>query len=236
MDENNNIESIKNALGIMSVALEKIGQDVDLNKSSAILEELVLFFQNIPDDVKDTKFFKKIEKLKGIDIQYEDILWLNKDYGYEFIDDNRIWLTDKNKTSDLLEYIKNTINSEILPKREKVVILLAHIEPLIYYVLKISKTSNSKVKQEVKKISVDNNTGMSIDSFSKLFILAITYIVFSNTGSFKNPIDKRIPFRNNILHNGIVSYGDQEVEQAYELLVDYICMLVNLGDLLLDNN
>ncbi len=37
---------------------------------------------------------------------------------------------------------------------------------------------------------------------------------------------KEIPFRNNILHNGIVEYGTDDIHSAYELLVEFISMLV----------
>ena len=37
---------------------------------------------------------------------------------------------------------------------------------------------------------------------------------------------KEFPFRNNILHNGIVEYGTDDIHSAYELLVEFISMLV----------
>lgn len=235
MNENTPIDNMKNALGIMSMAFKQLEHDIDLSGASIILKELAQLLQNIPDDVKETVFFDKVQSLKEKDLQYEDILWLNEEYGNEYINDNKKWLIEEKTSSELLEYIKGIINSETLPRREKLVVLLSHFEPLIYYILNVPKSSNIGIKQAVKTISVDNNIGMSVQCFGKLFILAVTYIVFSRTDSFQNPIDKRIPFRNNILHNGIVSYNDQEVEKAYELLVDYICMLVHLGGLLCDS-
>lgn len=52
------------------------------------------------------------------------------------------------------------------------------------------------------------------------------YIVFANTDSYTEEIDRRIPFRNNILHNGIVQYSDEEVDIAYDLLVGLIEILM----------
>lgn len=60
----------------------------------------------------------------------------------------------------------------------------------------------------------------------KIYVLAVTYIVFANTDSYTDEIDKRIPFRNNILHNGIVMYSDEDIDVAYELLVDLIEILI----------
>lgn len=56
--------------------------------------------------------------------------------------------------------------------------------------------------------------------------MGITYVVFANTDAYTKEIDKRIPFRNNILHNGIVEYGTDDIHSAYELLVEFISMLV----------
>lgn len=111
--------------------------------------------------------------------------------------------------------------------REKVlVILLSHIEPLIYNTLNYTKQPYSKVKQIVKRMSIDENEGMSSESVGKLYVMGITYVVFANTDAYTKEIDKRIPFRNNILHNGIVEYGTDDIHSAYELLVEFISMLV----------
>lgn len=67
---------------------------------------------------------------------------------------------------------------------------------------------------------------MSVESLGKIYVLAVTYIVFANTDFYTDEIDKRIPFRNNILHNGIVMYSDEDIDVAYELLVDLIEILI----------
>ena len=82
------------------------------------------------------------------------------------------------------------------------------------------------MKQIVKRMSIDENEGMSSESVGKLYVMGITYVVFANTDAYTKEIDKRIPFRNNILHNGIVEYGKDDIHSAYELLVEFISMLV----------
>lgn len=104
--------------------------------------------------------------------------------------------------------------------------MLSHIEPLIYNTLNYTKQPYSKVKQIVKRMSIDENEGMSSESVGKLYVMGITYVVFANTDAYTKEIDKRIPFRNNILHNGIVEYGTDDIHSAYELLVEFISMLV----------
>ena len=123
-------------------------------------------------------------------------------------------------------YIKSIISNPSISEREKLVILLSHIEPLIYNTLNYTKQPYSKVKQIVKRMSIDENEGMSSESVGKLYVMGITYVVFANTDAYTKKIDKRIPFRNNILHNGIVEYGTDDIHSAYELLVEFISMLV----------
>lgn len=96
--------------------------------------------------------------------------------------------------------------------------------------LNMSKVANSKMKQDVNKVSLKENEGISPESLGKIYVLAVMYIVFANTDSYTEELDKRIPFRNNILHNGIVMYSDEDVDIAYELLADLIGILVQVKE------
>lgn len=61
-----------------------------------------------------------------------------------------------------------------------------------------------------------------------MYILAITYTIFANTDNYRN-LDKRVPFRNYILHNGIVGYSDTDAKTAYEFLIECISVLLITG-------
>lgn len=174
-----------------------------------------------------TQFFGKVQEIKNINLHYEDIVWLIEDFGLNYTEET--WqglLKGEQNKSDLHQYIAKTILSASMGKREKLIILLAHMESLIYETLDISKIPNVSLKPAVKKVSVKDNEGMSVESLGKIYVLAVTYIVFANTDSYTDEIDKRIPFRNNILHNGIVMYSDEDIDVAYELLVDLIEILI----------
>ena len=80
------------------------------------------------------------------------------------------------------------------------------------------------------KITIKENDGMSVESLGKIYVLAVTYIVFANTDSYTEEIDRRMPFRNNILHNGILAYSDENINVAYELLIDLIGILIYLKE------
>ncbi len=46
------------------------------------------FLQNIPDGIKDTRFFRKVQELKNINLRYEDVVWLMEDFGLNYSEEN----------------------------------------------------------------------------------------------------------------------------------------------------
>lgn len=214
-----------------SEGMAKIVEGINVTAPLETLKAFAKFLQNIPDDIKDTILFGKVQDLKNINLRYEDVIWIVEDFGLIYTEEN--WqgmLKSEQNKSDLHQYIARTILSTSMEKREKLIILLAHIEPLIYKTLEISKTRNMKVKLAVNRVSVDNNGGMSAESIGKIYVLAVTYIIFANTDAYTDEIDKRIPFRNNILHNGIVMYSDEDIDVAYELLLGLIEILITVEE------
>lgn len=190
----------------------------------------IYIFYNILNrmaNVIDTKYFELCKKRVMSDLNYEDVWWLVDSYGLIDKEDAEEELMEYYEQENKLHcYIKSIISNPSISEREKLVILLSHIEPLIYNTLNYTKQPYSKVKQIVKRMSIDENEGMSSESVGKLYVMGITYVVFANTDAYTKEIDKRIPFRNNILHNGIVEYGTDDIHSAYELLVEFISMLV----------
>lgn len=228
---NNMIENLSRVVLKASKDMAKIVEGINVTASLKALETFAEYLQNIPDDIKDTIFFGKVQDLKNINLRYEDVVWIVEDFGLIYTEEK--WqgmLKSEHNKSDLHQYIAKTILSTSMEKREKLIILLAHIEPLIYKTLEISKTKNMKVKTAVNKVSVDDNGGMSAESLGKIYVLAVTYIIFANTDSYTNEIDKKIPFRNNILHNGIVMYSDEDIDVAYELLLGFIEILITVEE------
>lgn len=228
---NNMIENLSRVVLKASKDMAKIVEGINLEAPLEALKTFAEFLQNIPDDIKDTIFFGKVQDLKNINLRYEDVVWIVEDFGLIYTEEK--WqgmLKSEHNKSDLHQYIAKTILSTSMEKREKLIILLAHIEPLIYKTLEISKARNMKLKFAVNKISVDDNGGMSAESIGKIYVLAVMYIIFANTDAYTDEIDKRIPFRNNILHNGIVMYSDEDIDVAYELLLGLIEILITVEE------
>lgn len=228
---NNIIENITGYLDDLSKICAKVVEKFNVMASSEILQTLDDFIQNIPKDIKETKFFQKVQELSKKNLQYEDVVWLIEDFGLDYT--KKFWHdlagNQKNRT-DLQIYIAKIILSDSIKKREKLIVLLAHMEVMIFETLKIEKNPNVKLKPTVTKITIKENDGMSVESLGKIYVLAVTYIVFANTDSYKEEIDRRMPFRNNILHNGILAYSDENINVAYELLIDLIGILIYLKE------
>ena len=228
---NNIFENLGKFVIKVSEGMIKIVEGINLMASSEAMKAFIEFIINIPDDIKDTQFFTKVQKLQKVNLHYEDVIWLVDDFGLNYTDE--IWKNlseDENDKSKLCRYIAKIIVASSIAKREKLIVLLAHMEPLIYETLEISKIPNERLKPTVKKVSIEENVGMSVESLGKIFVLAVMHIVFANTDSYTEEIDKRIPFRNNILHNGIIMYADEDIDVAYELLVDLIEILIRIKE------
>lgn len=228
---NNIFENLGKFVIKVSEGMVKIVEGINLMASSEAMKAFIEFIINIPDDIKDTQFFAEVQKLQKINLHYEDVIWLVDDFGLNYTDE--IWRKlseDENDKSELCRYIAKIIVASSMEKREKLIVLLAHMEPLIYESLEMSKIPNERLKPAVKKVSIEENVGMSAENLGKIFVLAVMHIVFANTDSYTEEIDKRIPFRNNILHNGIIMYADEDIDFAYELLVDLIEILIRVKE------
>lgn len=198
----------------------------DINISSkltGIFEQLQSTLRKFDfSDIKEKELYSKVQSINPKqDIVLEDIEWLYEDYEklsdvFDGLDSDFSFLD-----SELANYLKKIIYSRNIAKREKIVILISHIEKLIEECLDES-FGKSGIKQEVKNAinsKLDKVTGANI---GRCYILAITNIVFARTDAFNDEIDKRIPFRNHILHNGIYQYSDSEISQMYFVLQSFI--------------
>lgn len=222
------LEDWKNRL---SELCETIGKIVlSANKAmteflqSDVFKQLVDFFSNIPDDIQETELFQHIISLEKAEITYNEIEWLQEMLGYQSYDASVNDLRSKEEKSELDKYVLSIIESELISPREKIIVLLAHFESLVYQVMTYERKSWDKVKRIVSQNANDSHE-MEMESYTKILLAGIVFVVFSDTDNYKNEIDKRIPFRNNILHRGVMIYSDEEIKEAYELLVYFIAEL-----------
>lgn len=236
MNDNNYtkmIEKIADFGKDVSKTITESIQSMDVNLMDNILQKLWEFVENIPDDIKNTQFCHDIQELANINMRYENVKWLIDEFGIEnYKDALNGFLASIDESNKLHVYLKEIILNTTLSKREKIIIILAHIEPLIYDTLNYTKKSRTYIKKTVAELSLRQSSKLSTENLMKLFVLGITYIIFANTDAYTIEIDRRLPFRNHILHNGILSYANREIEVVYDVLVDCLSMLVQAKEVI----
>lgn len=233
-DWNDISKNLSEALGVYTKRTEQIRNEVTdaLNNfaKSEEFQRLVEIFSNIPDDVQKTVFFQKCQSLKKKDLIYEEIEWLFDELEISTLEEARSDILKYIDSGNILHnYIKNVMENSCYGNREKLIIILSHFERLTYSTLRREKKQNEGAKDMLKSELVKNNHGMDNENLYKTVLLAITNVVFANTDSFTS-IDKRLPFRNNILHRGIVDYSDEEVDIAYKTLLIFVAHIIQMNE------
>ena len=232
MDDQHNHWFFKNEhiANLLSLS-EKIGNMVlSVNEAMArfaasdTFANLVNFFQSIPDDIQKTELFQRISGFEKSEITYADVEWLQESFGYMTYDMAVDAVRKKAESTQLDAYVLSVIDSTQMRYREKTIVLLAHFEELIYQTMSHERRSKDKIKF-VALQSAQGTYDMDMESYKKVLIAGIVFTVFSNTDSYTNQIDRRIPFRNNILHRGMMDYSDADAKNVYELLVYFIAEL-----------
>lgn len=71
-----------------SEGMAKIVEEINVMASQQALRVFAEFLQNIPDGIKDTRFFRKVQELKNINLRYEDVVWLMEDFGLNYSEEN----------------------------------------------------------------------------------------------------------------------------------------------------
>ena len=85
---NNMIENLSRVVLKASKDMAKIVEGINLEVPLEALKTFAEFLQNIPDDIKDTILFGKVQDLKNINLRYEDVVWLVEDFGLIYTEEN----------------------------------------------------------------------------------------------------------------------------------------------------
>ena len=196
---------------------------------SDAIKSIVNFFNSIPKDIQETELSHHVQQLKKPKITYAEIEWLQETIGYKSLKMSIKTLQEKENKSELDKYVLSIIEADNMSPREKTVVLLAHFEALVYQTIDFERKNKEKVKNVISDRAKCVHE-MESGNYRKILLAGIVFIVFSNTDSYKNQIDKRIPFRNNILHRGTMAYSDDDINEAYEILVYFIAALTLLEE------
>jgi hypothetical protein len=192
-------------------------------------KNLVDFLSNLPDDIQETELFNNVKQLEKSEITCAEIEWIQEIFGYKSYDMNIQMLHNKENKSKVDQYVLSIIESNTMLPREKIVVLLAHFEEIVFQTVTYERKTKDTVKKIISKNVYDIHE-MEMKNYRKILLAAIVFIVFSNTDNYKNEIDMRIPFRNNILHRGTLAYSDNDIKEAYEILVYFIAELTMMEE------
>lgn len=202
--------------------MQSLNRFVESEEFKAIVE----YLSRLPKDVQETDLFKMTKSFHNKEISYSDACWLrNVIVSQEYYTRRPKRAAERSKLDD---YICSIIESSSMGKREKVAIILIHFESLIYQKINYTRNCGDKIRIVTSKRMKDTH-GLSSNSIEMIIIAAICFVVFSATDYYKNAIDKRIPFRNEIVHNGTLQYSDEEIDNVYEILVDYTYVLLDMS-------
>ena len=176
----------------------------------------------IPKKAKESLLYKKTVAFNK-DIEYLEVKDYLENFDYKTKKVALEYIGVYKPKSKTDEYIKNIINNKGMNIREKALVILIHFERLLYETSEVSKTKDG-IKEDMKKLT-RGDLEVGSYSFFAIIMFGIAKIVYANTRGFDEPIDKNIPFRHNILHNGIVNYSKDEIKNLYELLLIFVSEL-----------
>ena len=125
-----------------------------------------------------------------------------------------------NTDSYVCKYIRDIVLTANMSLKEKIVVILSVFEPYLHE--KVFFEEGISIKKKFDDI-VTGNPRLSSEPYSLVYTYAIINVVFANT--FGKTFDKNLPHRNDILHNGTISYSDEEIAKAYNVLLSYICLI-----------
>lgn len=227
-------KNLSEAMGIIAKSAEGFRNQITgaLNNFAKTEEfqRLVELFNNIPDDVQKTAFFQKCQRLSKNNLTYEEVEWLFDELEIASMEEANVVIQKYvDKDNVIHSYIIDIMENNFLKNREKLIIILCHFERLIYSTLRREKKRKEGAKAMLNSELIANNHGMDSENLYRTVLLAITNVVLANTDNFAN-IDRRLPFRNNILHRGLVDYSDAEVDAAYETLLIFVAHIMEMKE------
>ena len=185
------------------------------------LQTFLEVYEKTIDDLYNDKLYERIKAIKKEKLRYEDVEWL-------FMEEN--YIKPQASVKDILaikdanpelKYIQKIVGSDY-PYRDKLVLLCGYIEPFIY--AQVGINCHGHLKNDIDAI-VDKSHRLNVKEYRLLMIYMLIAIIFKDFLNKDYIPDKRLPHRNCILHNGIVSYSDEEVEMAYYTLLVNIYMI-----------
>ncbi len=214
-------DNLSEILNTIAEAIKLVAQP---KIDASVFEPLIKYFQSLPKNITDSEEFKKADDIDA-STRYEDTQWITSDnISYVNAECPEFYIQECFDTSTVVsKYIQNIVMNNSICERESIVVILSVFESYLH-----SKTEFNHcegIKKEFRR-AVTNDGKYSGETFALAVTYAIVKIIYANTSG--NQFDKRLPHRNDILHNGTLSYSDDEIKTAYKTLLSYICIIDEL--------
>lgn len=179
-------------------------------------------FSNAVEQLHNDKIYKKIVDQQNASISYEDVEGYFLEFGILEPRGAIEFLLSSEKSLEEYEYMRGIVASDKISMRDKLVLLLGYLEAFVYKRLKIP--SNAGIKNDVEKL-VDKTNKINLEDSKMLTVYGIVCVIYKRFDKQGIVIDKRIPHRNYVLHNGTLDFDDKEIESAYFMLVLFIYII-----------
>lgn len=216
---NDGMSNIINTLADMLRLLPRPSFDAN------IWDPLVKYLESLPEDVTKSDIYIKADSIDAA-TQYEDIQWITSyDISYVNTQNPEKYIQeDFETTSEISRYIQKVVLDDAIGNREKLVVLLSHFE--FYLHSKVVFDEGMGIKTKFRDAVKKSGGKYSAETIALAVTYAIVKVVFANTDN--STFDRRLPHRNDILHNGTLGYSDDEISTAYILLLSFISIIDNL--------
>ncbi len=210
-----------NVINTMKYFSEALGLLPQPNTDALVLDPLVAYFQSLPREITESDIFFKADSIR-VTTRYDEIQWINSyDITYVNTEHPEKYIQNCFDTStNISKYIRDIVIDESIGERESIVVLLSVFESYLHSKVEFDYGMGIKGKflDAVKK-----DGRYSAETIALAVFYAIVKIVYANTND--EQFDKQLPHRNDILHNGTLSYSDDEIKVAYRLLLSFICII-----------
>lgn len=214
------LEALRNSLDAPS----------DLSSLFEIMKKALLpCFEYLSDTEAVWKSIEKYSKTDEV-VEYDQVKWIIEDQNWLMPEAAKsLFLNIKTDNDSVLADIQRIARMDILEDRDKLILILGYLEPLVrMYLQELNieiKDDNSLTCDKTKKAMHSKVDGKAMElCVHKLFtICAIIFIIYKDCRHVEG--DKKLPHRNQILHSGIKEYNQEEIASAYNTLIAYIYIM-----------
>ncbi len=185
-------------------------------------------YDSIPLDSTDSDFYR------GIEDSQLDCIDEAKLSTYLSTDNMNKREPSRNAIGDVGKYIFNIVENVGVGAREKIPVILSHMESFIIESCSIQKSGDRLTYKNAEsdlQMELVDNAAIKMKRLTycyrvqMLWIYKALFLSVFDIKKHKVPF----PFRDYILHNGTLDYSDDDIEEMYKILVQVVEVISLIG-------